>query len=141
LSHDAIKAYLKLARSHPEPISDLGTGLRVIRESMQATGALEFPSGHGPQQLHCPNFFSMISKHLVSFRSEWKKHVSRSPIDQWDEPSLEQFVYQLKPAIDEINAIYASAKAKLESENEARAEQVKQSSNGALPTVPARSRS
>lgn len=108
-----IQMSLSFARKHPELVESVALAARMMAEVCMTTGYLPFADGHGPQQLHSPNFFSVISKHLVSFRSEWKKHISRSPIEAWDKPSLEQFVYQLEPALDEINAIYASAKARL----------------------------
>jgi hypothetical protein len=99
LSSDAVRAYLKLVRLHPEPISDLETGLRVVRESMQATGALNFPSGHGPQTLHAPNFFARFSARVIEIAGEWKKLLTRMPLSSWSEDTVEQFLEAFRPLV------------------------------------------
>lgn len=109
----SIQMCLTFARKHPEPVTCATRAIRMLDEIRMTTGLLPFSDGHGPQQLHQPNFFSVVSKQFTAFRGEWRRHIARSPIDKWDQPSLEQFVNQLEPAINEINGIYAAAKAKL----------------------------
>lgn len=109
----SIQMCLNFARKHPEPVTDATRAIRMLDEIRMTTGLLPFTDGHGPQQLHSPNFFSVISKQLVAFRSEWKKQIARSPIEQWAPTALEQFVYQLEPAIQELNDIYDAAKKRL----------------------------
>src|SRR5438105_3013529 len=57
MSNSAVQAYLKLARTHPEPVTDLATSLRTVRQTLMASGALEFPL-RGHQQIHAPSYFS-----------------------------------------------------------------------------------
>lgn len=113
LPEQSIQMCLTFARKHPEPVTDSSSAIRLLPEIRMTTGYLPFPDGHGPQQLHSPSFFSVIAKQMVAFRSEWRKQLSRSPLEQWEYPALEQFVYQLEPAVEELNAIYTNAKAQL----------------------------
>jgi len=111
LSSDAVRAYLKLVRLHPEPVSDLETGLRVVRESMQVTGALEFPSGHGAQQLHQPNFFSTAIRYVQILVADFRKFCRRHALRDWNTHELNAFLASLKPIVD----VYREANLELKS--------------------------
>lgn len=109
----SIQMCLTFARKHPEPVTDATRAIRMLDEIRMTTGLLPFSDGHGPQQLHQPNFFSSLAKKLTDIRATCKRHITASPVDKWDNTTCEQFVHQLEPAINEINAIYTSAKARL----------------------------
>ena len=59
LSLAAVRAYVRFAHANKAPVMDLHAGLHSIKIALQTSGALEFPGGHGAQQLHelGPNFF------------------------------------------------------------------------------------
>ena len=61
LDREAVRSYLRFARTHEKPITDLQAGLRSAVIAMQSTGLLPFPDGHGIQHAHEPNFFSSFS--------------------------------------------------------------------------------
>lgn len=105
---------LMFARKHPEKVTCTTRAIRMLDDIRMTTGLLPFSEGHGPQQLHQPSFGSVISKQFTSFRAEWKKQLTRSPLNVWDRPTLEQFVCQIQPVVDELTSIYAKAKAQLE---------------------------
>jgi hypothetical protein len=113
----SIQMCLSFARKHPDPVTDATRAIRMLDEIRMTTGLLAFADGHGPQQLHSPSFFSIVSKQMTSFRSEWKKQLARSPLEAWPHPSLEQFITQIEPAVQELNGIYNKAKAQLETHN------------------------
>jgi hypothetical protein len=110
----SIQMCLSFARKHPEPVTDPTRAIRLLDDIRMATGLLPFSEGHGPQQLHSPNFFSVIAKQMVAFRSEWKKQLARSPLDQWEYSTLEQFVSQVEPMVEELNGIYDKARTTLD---------------------------
>lgn len=110
----SIQMCLTFARKHPEPVIDPTRAIRMLDEIRMTTGLLPFTDGHGPQQLHAPNFFSVFAKQVVSFRSDFKKQLARSPIEQWDYPTLEQWVTQAEPWVNEINDIHSRAKAQMQ---------------------------
>src|SRR5947208_5665613 len=95
LSSDAITSYLALGRKYrvaaPEPETDISKSLKTVRDAMMLTGGISRPHGHGPQQLHAPNFFSTFPKGIMNLTSEWSKQLARNPIEGWAYPTLEQF--------------------------------------------------
>lgn len=114
-SERQIQMCLTFARKHPDPVVDPTRAIRLLDEIRMTTGLLPFADGHGPQHLHSPNFFSVLAKQMVAFRSEFKKQLTRSPIEQWEHTTLEQFVAQVEPYVEELNSIYGNAKAELTS--------------------------
>jgi hypothetical protein len=100
LSNESIQAYLKLARSNPEPVTDLEDAIRAIHAAMQTSGAIEFPSGHGPQTLHVASFFQKASGWIMAFTAGYKKFVRGNPVRNWDTDAAEQFIYSLKPILE-----------------------------------------
>ena len=107
-----IQQYLKLYRTHPEPIKDIETAQRIIKETLMITGELPFPDGHGPQVLHAPNLFEWMTKSLSSFTCDLKNRIDDDPITAWPQETARQFVAQIEPMIERINTIYAQAKAR-----------------------------
>jgi hypothetical protein len=105
--------YMRFHDAHPELWTELKEGIRSLKDAMIATGALVAASGHGQQTLHQPNFFSFVAKYLTNFKAEWEKQLSRRPLEEWDQPEVEQFVSQLEPVVEDVNGIYATAKARL----------------------------
>ena len=118
LDHDALASYLALGRKYrvttPEPETDISKSLKTVRDAMMLTGGISRPSGHGPQQLHAPNFVSTFSKGIMNLTSEWSKQLARNPIEAWAYPTLEQFVHQVQPWVEKVNGIYKRAKDQLE---------------------------
>jgi len=110
----AVQTYLDFARKNPEEITDMTEGWRSLQSSMQVTGLLPFPEGHGPQVLHAPNLFSYWAKSLTSQRSELKKRLSREPIETWSPEAAEQFVAQTEPFVQDLNAIMDKARERME---------------------------
>lgn len=99
----AIRAYLSFARKHKEPVTDIRAGLHYAVEAAMASGLIEFPHGHGQEQLHEPNFLSKLSLTIQQLASEWRKFVSRRPLNQMSPESLELILHSLRP-IDRIRS-------------------------------------
>ena len=97
LDREAVRTYLKFARHHEEPITDLQTGLRSAVIAMQSTGLLPMPSGHGEQNSHDPPpFFSWASHAIMQFKIAWAKYLHAKPLDAWSIHEAEQFAYSLR---------------------------------------------
>ena len=118
LSTDAIASYLALGRKYqhaaPESVNDIAKSMKAVKNAMYLTGGIERPDGHGPQQLHAPNFFSTFTKGIMVLTSEWSKQLARNPIEGWAYPTLEQFVYQVQPWVEKVNGIFKRATDQLE---------------------------
>ena len=117
LPSDAIESYLAIGRKYrcdPAETSDVAKSLKAVKTAMYLTGGISRPNGHGPQQLHAPNFFSTFTKGIMNLTSEWSKQLARNPIEGWAYPTLEQFVHQVQPWVEKVNGIYKRAKDQLE---------------------------
>ena len=100
LSDEAVRSYLKFARSNPEPINDLERAVIAIRAALQPSGALEFPDGHGIQISHDPpGFFAWSSKMVMQFKVGFQKYLAVRPLKTWDTDTRERFAYSLRPII------------------------------------------
>jgi hypothetical protein len=111
LDQRAIKSYLKFARSNPEPISDLERAIISIRAALQPSGALEFPDGHGPQNLHEPNFFSHAIGLIQRLLGIYRHYLRRCPLKCWRSEQLQSLIASLRPVAD----VYRDLNRELES--------------------------
>src|SRR5581483_6475046 len=94
-----LQAYVRFAKSHREPITDIGRGLNAVKLALQCSGFLPFRQGHGTQVLHTPNFFSKATRTIETFIVEWKKFISHRPVQSWEPEIAEQFAVSLKPIL------------------------------------------
>jgi hypothetical protein len=100
LPRESVNAYLKFAKSNPEPISDLENALRAVHTAMRTSGALEFPRGHGIQMSHDPPSFPAWSAHMVmQFKVRFRKYLAARPLKNWTTDEKEQFAFSLKPIL------------------------------------------
>ena len=99
LGEDAVHAYLKFNRACPNPIEDIAAGIRSIAIAMQSTGMLEFPHGHGPQQLHKLTFTSEAVKCVQIFAAGWAKYIKRKPLTDWRPDEIDAFLATLTPIL------------------------------------------
>jgi hypothetical protein len=106
---------MRIAARYPDTFTteNFPERIRSLKDLLYATNQLQMPIGHGEQTLHQPNFFSFVAKYLTNFNAEWEKQLSRRPLEEWDQPEVEQFVAQLEPVVENVNGIYATAKARL----------------------------
>ena len=104
LSKPAISAYLKFARSNPEPITDLENALHAIRLALQVSGTLEF-GGHGIQHRHRSNFFSSCESAIQGMSAAWFKFIRENPLKRWRVETLESLYASLRPIAKIIQAV------------------------------------
>jgi hypothetical protein len=110
LDRDTVRSYLKFARQHEEPITDLQAGLRAIAIAMQTTGLLPFAHGHGEQHLHRLNFFSAACSLIQRFSREFSKFIRSKPLKSWRAETLESFSADLVPLGRIISAVNSELK-------------------------------
>jgi hypothetical protein len=106
----AVKAYLRFARRHPDPVTEIATAMRCATQAAMLTGLLPWPNGHGPETLHTPNFFSRVTNTLQDIAAEWRKFVDRKPLSNWSDETKQQFLSSLKPVIQIAREVASSLK-------------------------------
>jgi hypothetical protein len=106
----ALRAYIRFARRHPGPVTDVLAAMRCAKESAMLTGLLPWPNGHGPETLHKPNFFSRVTNTLQDIAAEWRKFVDRKPLSNWPDKTKEQFLSSLKPLLQIYKEVAATLK-------------------------------
>jgi hypothetical protein len=99
LGEDAVQAYLKFNRACPNPIDDVAAGLRSVAISMQCTGLLHFPHGHGPQHLHKLTFFSEATKFVQTLAASWAKFIKRKPLAEWHATEIDSLIATFAPVM------------------------------------------
>jgi hypothetical protein len=99
LSNDAVKNYLKFARSNPEPVTELAQAIAAIEAALTLTGTLPFPAGHGFQNIHSPNFFSVATMLIQRLAADWAKFQRASPLSEWRTEQIENFQATLTPIL------------------------------------------
>jgi len=95
----AMSEYLKFARKHSEPVTEVAQAMRCAFDAALTTGLLPFADGHGPQKLHAPNFFSKLTVAVQQIAAGWRRFANRYPVDQWRDEQKEQFCESLRPIL------------------------------------------
>ena len=113
LTETSCLAYLKVAQRNPEPLTNVADWLPALREAMIASGQVAPPRGHGPQNLHEPNFGAYVAKQLNAFRAEYRREISARPVRGWSLHKAEAFVIQVEPIAKDLATIVAEAKERV----------------------------
>lgn len=114
ISDENVRAYLNFIKRNPDkpPGDDLARSARELREVLMMSGALDFPQGHGPQQLAPLSFFPKAVGMAMTFASMWSKFIARRPIASWAPGQAEQFLASLSPFMRAYKAVQSSLSKK-----------------------------
>ena len=104
----ALRSYVVISKK-AKPLPDFKAKWYSLRDAAEATDLIPVRDGHGKQNLHAPNFFTVSTKAIMGLVASYRKHVSAHPLDSWDPDTLEQFAVQLKPIVD----IYAQTQKRV----------------------------
>ena len=113
LSSNSIKSYLKFARANAEPITELSQALAAVAAALTLTGALPFPDGHGPQNLHEPNFFSKAVDLIQKLLGLYRHYLQRFPLKDWRPQHVESLAASLRPVAEAYRDLTVELKSRL----------------------------
>jgi hypothetical protein len=104
--HSTATRYMKLARAHPEEITDLPQGIASVRDAMIAVGALPAPSGHKSQEAHLePNVFQVLMRYTAQLQGLVPEDHSEDTVRAWAPEEKAQLKSQLEPIVRLYNVL------------------------------------
>lgn len=103
-TYKTAQRYMSMAKRYPNTITDKSTAALASREMWDH--ASELSNGHGPQELHQGDFFTVIGQKIMGVVDLWKKEITIRPINTWEPHTAHEFVEQMKPLV----TLYEQAK-------------------------------
>lgn len=102
---DHVRAAVKLANQHPEPLRDVAE-LKSVKRELQGIMVLfdlaATPARGQLQNAHARNFFADVVSQFANSRVLFEKLEAASPMESWPREKLEEFITTAQPVEDRI---------------------------------------